>query len=89
MTEEAGRPPCAFDPALEMQRDVASIEVMVAVDEPQFAELPLKLAEAVNVDRGGAVEREGSRDHRSVFESGNLPMNSRRFGLRFVRAWWG
>ena len=89
MTEEAGRPPCTFDPALEMQRDVASIEVMVAVDEPQFAELPLKLAEAVYVDRGGAVEREGSRDHRSVVEGGNLPMNGRRFGLRFVRAWWG
>ena len=89
MTEKAGGPPCTFNPALEMQRDVASIEVMVAVDEPQFAELPLKLAEAVNVDRGGAVDREGSRDHGSVFKGWNLPVDGGRFGLGFVGAWWG
>ena len=89
MAKEAGRPPCAFDPALEVQRYVASIEVMVAVDEPQFTELPLKLAEAVYVDRGGAIEREGSRDHGPVFKGWNLPMDGRRFGLGFVGARWG
>ena len=50
VAEEAGGPPGTFYPVLEMQRNVAGIEVMMAVNEPQFAQLSLELAEAVDVD---------------------------------------
>ena len=53
---------------LEMQRNVAGVEVVVAVNEPQFAQLPLEFAKAVDVDGGGTIVGESPRDHGPILE---------------------
>ena len=36
LTQEARSPPCALDPVLEVERDVAGIEVVMSVDESEL-----------------------------------------------------
>ena len=75
VAEKAGGSPGAFYPMLEMQRNVAGVKVVVAVNEPQFTQLPLEFAKTVDVDGGGTVVGEGPRDHGPVLEGRSLPVD--------------
>ena len=75
VAEEAGGSPGAFYPMLEMQRNVAGVKVVVAVNEPQFTQLPLEFAKAVDVDGGGTIVGEGPRDHGPVLKGRSLPVD--------------
>ena len=89
MAEEAGGSPGAFYPMLEMQRNVAGVKVVVAVNEPQFTQLPLEFAKAVDVDGGGTIDGEGPRDHGPVLKGRSLPVDGGRFRFGFVWTWGG
>ena len=51
-----------------MARNGASVEVVMAMNESQFAQLPLEFAKAVDVDGGGTIVGESPRDHGPVLK---------------------
>ena len=89
MTEKSGRHPSTGDPVLQVGRDVPGIHLVVVGNEPQLTQLSLKLSEAVDMEGGGPVGREGPRDHGPVFKGGDKAVDGRRFWFGLVWTWWG
>ena len=89
MAEEASGFPGTVDPVVEVVGDVASVQLMMVMNEAEFAELALELAQPVYVDRGGSVVWEGAGDHGAVLKGGSKAMDGRSLGLGLVWAWWG